>query len=517
MNKNNTPAVCLRTLAPSGPPGTTTFNAVTRVLGALLLLLLFSASLEAASISLAWDANEKSDLAGYIVSYGTTSGVYTNQVTVGNQTTWTLTGLTAGQHYYFALKAYNHAQLQSPFSVEVDGVAPTGPTPSVLNLNNVNVTEGASGTALATFTATLSPVSTQTVTVNFTTVNGTATGGSDYVAASGILTFAPGVSTRPIGVTLNGDTTVEPNETFSVTLSGALNAVLGTASGTGTIVNDDAAPPPTVTASPATVNPGSVITATVANGPGHPGDWAGLYPTSAPDTGFVAWQYFNGLQTHPATAMASATLLFTAPTTSGSYNVRIYANDQMGIPAATSNTISVQALPALTVNSVSVTEGQSGTTRGHLHGDPVADQHADRDRQLRDGQRHGDRRQRLRRGERHLDLRARRQHAPDQRHRQWRHDGGAERNLQRHVERPTNAVLGTATGTGTIANDDTAPSLLEPRHRQRVVARGPQRHDGGHVHGDPVAHQHTDRHGQLHDGQRHGDGRQRLRRGERHC
>ena len=237
------------------------------------------------------------------MSYGTTSGVYTNQITVGNQTTWTATGLTAGQHYYFALKAYNHDQLQSSFSAEVDGVAPTGVTPSVLNLNNVNVTEGASGTALATFTATLSPASAQTVTVNYTTVNGTATGGSDYVAASGILTFAPGVSTRPIGVTVNGDTTVEPNETFSVTLSGPLNAVLGTASGTGTIMNDDAPAPPTVTASPATVTPGAWIAATVANGPGNPRDWAGLYPTGASDTGYVAWTVFRTARhTPPATA-----------------------------------------------------------------------------------------------------------------------------------------------------------------------------------------------------------------------
>ena len=102
--------------------------------------------------------------------------------------------------------------------------------------------EGHSGTTLATFTATLSAASAQTVTVNYATANGTATAGSDYVAASGILTFAPGVSTRPISVTVNGDTTVEPNEAFSVTLSTPANAVLGTATGTGTITNDDTAP-----------------------------------------------------------------------------------------------------------------------------------------------------------------------------------------------------------------------------------------------------------------------------------
>ena len=121
-----------------------------------------------------------------------------------------------------------------------DAGSPPG-TPS-LSIGPVSVTEGQSGTTVATFTATLSPTSAQTVTVNYSTANGTATAGSDYVAKSGTLTFAPGVSTRPISVTVNGDTTVEPNETFSVTLSSPTNAVLGTATGTGTILTDDTAP-----------------------------------------------------------------------------------------------------------------------------------------------------------------------------------------------------------------------------------------------------------------------------------
>ena len=65
---------------------------------------------------------------------------------------------------------------------------------------------------------TLSSPATQAVTVDYTTANGTATAGSDYAAASGTLTFPAGVSSRPINVTVNGDTTAEPDETFSVTL-----------------------------------------------------------------------------------------------------------------------------------------------------------------------------------------------------------------------------------------------------------------------------------------------------------
>src|SRR5206468_803374 len=112
-----------------------------------------------------------------------------------------------------------------------------------LTINNASVTEGNSGTTTATFSVTLTPTSTQTVTVAYTTANGTAANGSDFVGISGTLTFAPGVSTQPIAVTVNGDTTVEPDETFVVNLSSPTNATISGAQGVGTIVNDDAVLP----------------------------------------------------------------------------------------------------------------------------------------------------------------------------------------------------------------------------------------------------------------------------------
>ena len=94
----------------------------------------------------------------------------------------------------------------------------------------------------ATFTVTLAPPNaTQAVTVNYATANGSATAGSDYVAANGTLTFDPSVTSRTISVAISGDTTFEPNETFVVNLSQPVNAVIGDAQGTGTITNDDAA------------------------------------------------------------------------------------------------------------------------------------------------------------------------------------------------------------------------------------------------------------------------------------
>lgn len=105
----------------------------------------------------------------------------------------------------------------------------------------LSTTEGNSGSTNASYTVTLSGTPLNTVTVNYATADGTATAGSDYTSKSGTLTFAAGTSTltQTINVPILGDTTVEPNETYTLTLSGATNATISTATSTGTIVNDD--------------------------------------------------------------------------------------------------------------------------------------------------------------------------------------------------------------------------------------------------------------------------------------
>ena len=108
-----------------------------------------------------------------------------------------------------------------------------------LSINDVSVTEGNAGTTTANFTVTLTPTSSQTVTVQYATADGSATAGSDYVATSGTLTFPPGTATQPIAVTVNGDTQFEANENFFVNLSAPTNATIADAQGIGTIVNDD--------------------------------------------------------------------------------------------------------------------------------------------------------------------------------------------------------------------------------------------------------------------------------------
>jgi hypothetical protein len=109
----------------------------------------------------------------------------------------------------------------------------------VINIADVAVTEGNAGTVNAVFQLTLTPASTQVVTVDYATVNGTASSGTDFAAAAGTITIAPGVTTASITVLINGDTTPEPAETFTLALSNPVNATLNRVQATGTINSDD--------------------------------------------------------------------------------------------------------------------------------------------------------------------------------------------------------------------------------------------------------------------------------------
>ena len=111
--------------------------------------------------------------------------------------------------------------------------------PPSLTINDVTVNENA-GTA--TFTVTLSAVSSLPVSVAFSTSNGTATSGADYTAATGTLNFAAGVTTQTITVPILEDTLNEVNETFNVSLANPTNATIARGSGLGTIIDNDAQP-----------------------------------------------------------------------------------------------------------------------------------------------------------------------------------------------------------------------------------------------------------------------------------
>ena len=101
------------------------------------------------------------------------------------------------------------------------------------------------GSGTVTFTVNRTGGSDGAVTVDFTTANGTATGGSDFVAQTDTLSFADGVISQTITVAIIDDGIDEPNEDFTVTLSGPTGgATLGAVtSSTATIIDNDAAVP----------------------------------------------------------------------------------------------------------------------------------------------------------------------------------------------------------------------------------------------------------------------------------
>lgn len=84
-----------------------------------LSVLFYSSLVSAAQVTLAWDANTEPDLAGYMIYYGFATRAYDYVVDVGDQTTFTLSGLEDGHTYYFAVTAYDTEDLESDFSNEV--------------------------------------------------------------------------------------------------------------------------------------------------------------------------------------------------------------------------------------------------------------------------------------------------------------------------------------------------------------------------------------------------------------
>lgn len=109
----------------------------------------------------------------------------------------------------------------------------------------------------ATISVTLSSPSGRSVKVNYNSTPGTAAVGSDYTAASGVLTFNPGEGSKIITLPVLNDTVDETNETVNVTLSAPTNATLGGNKTTQvTIVDDDTAPIAAFTTATFAVNEG---------------------------------------------------------------------------------------------------------------------------------------------------------------------------------------------------------------------------------------------------------------------
>jgi hypothetical protein len=96
------------------------------------------------------------------------------------------------------------------------------------------------GLSTCQFSVLLLGQTTQPVTVQYSTANGTAQAPTDYLPATGTITFPPGVTALPLDVTIQGDSVNELDETYFIVLFSAVNAIIGEAMGDGLIMNDDA-------------------------------------------------------------------------------------------------------------------------------------------------------------------------------------------------------------------------------------------------------------------------------------
>ena len=130
---------------------------------------------------------------------------------------------------------------------QLDGRCLPSANPTI-SIGDAFVTEGNSGQTALVFTVSLSKASGRQVSVNYATADEpypwtSAIAGSDYLPATGKLTFAPGETTKTITILVNGDTDYEGNESFLVNLSGARGAKIADATGYGVILEDGDPPP----------------------------------------------------------------------------------------------------------------------------------------------------------------------------------------------------------------------------------------------------------------------------------
>ena len=172
------------------------------------------------------------DAAGNLIARTTNDdwgGTYNSRVT--------FTATETGTHY---IAAGAFRSRQGTYKVEVTDSTPTTDVNEapMIRVADAEATEGDDPEML--FRVTLESASSGTVTVNYATVDGTATAGEDYTAMSGTLTFAPGETEKTVSVAIIDDELEDSGETFTLVLSDPSGAVLEDDSeATGTILNTE--------------------------------------------------------------------------------------------------------------------------------------------------------------------------------------------------------------------------------------------------------------------------------------
>ncbi|MDQ6652871.1 MAG: lamin tail domain-containing protein [Acidobacteriota bacterium] len=251
-------------------------------------------------------------------------------------------------------------------------------SPPNLAINDMTVIESNSGTVTATFTVALSaPALATDVTFDIATQNNSATtSNSDYVARTLTNQVIPaGQRSYTFGVTVNGDTTVEPNETFFVNVINVIGATIADGQGLGTIQNDDF---PTLTINDVSLNEGNheATTFTFTANLSAPASSGGVtFDIATQDnTATVAGNDY----------IAKSLMAQTIPEGSQAYAFDVVVNGDVNIEPNETFFVNVTNVsgatvmisqgvgtiqnddnpptPALTINDVSMNEGHTGST-----------------------------------------------------------------------------------------------------------------------------------------------------------
>ena len=250
-----------------------------------------------------------------------------------------------------------------------DDTAPT------LSINDVSYTESGTG-GNATFTVTLSEVSAQNVTVDYASSDVSTTAGSDYTSSTGTVTILAGNTTQTFNVPVLVDTLDEVNETSTLTLSNPTNATISDATGTLTIVDDDATPSLSINDNAMTEDP-SDLSFTVSLSAASSKEITVNY-AAADITAIGA--FGGGTDYRPVSTTA---LTFAPGETSKTIDVRIWEDadvestetfsvnltspinatisDSQGIGSIYNDDVA-EAQPTLTINNVSLTENSTNMT-----------------------------------------------------------------------------------------------------------------------------------------------------------
>jgi predicted outer membrane repeat protein len=243
-----------------------------------------------------------------------------------------------------------------------------------ISISDVSVSEGNTGTTNANFTISLSNPSSQQVTVNYNTSDGTAqVGDADYNSATGTIIFAAGETSKVISIGVIGDNNFETDETFSVNLLGATNGTIADNLGVATIINDDNQP--TISISDVSVSEGNTGTTSNANFTISLSNPSSQQVTVnynlSDDTAKVSNSDYNS---------ASGTIIFAAGETSKVISIGVIGDNQTeanetfsvnlsgATNAAIADNLGVATIinddnqPTISISDVSVSEGNTGTT-----------------------------------------------------------------------------------------------------------------------------------------------------------